>query len=411
MGSTYTTMPGKTIKGFAGKEYPIPMYLQFVPGVVVDVVHSTESFRYNGENSINTIIAKPHITDKLSKRKATLGEKERYYPLFRIHSDVPTKGDPVLLCTVGKINYYLGPLNTSENNPTWNDDPSFVSEIQFDSLSNAQSLRAKKGQTENFNKEVLYTRLTKKRKKELDYGNALSETTGDTIFEGRHGNSIRIGSRSNNPYVFISNGRAPINSVESINDGGLISITSNGSIQQHLAGGVDIDENGTTSNVIFKLASDTVEGNNYPIGDIYTSVNGFDDDSFIYNDSVKNQMLLHSGRIFLNSKLDDVYISSKNDTHIGSGRYTTISSGESIIVNTPDFNIGDPFNFDNDMQPMVLGDALKEVLTEIINLIPTITIPTMLGPQVPTPDIQAKITQITTLIDNITSTKHKIEQG
>ena len=54
---------------------------------------------------------------------------------------------------------------------------------------------------------------------------------------------------------------------------------------------------------------------------------------------------------------------------------------------------------------------MKNLLTEIINLIPTITIPTMLGPQVPTPDIQAKITQITTLIDNITSTKHKIEQG
>ena len=51
--------------------------------------------------------------------------------------------------------------------------------------------------------------MTKKRKKELDYGNAIFETTGDTIIEGRHGNSLRIGSRSNNPYVFISNGRAP----------------------------------------------------------------------------------------------------------------------------------------------------------------------------------------------------------
>jgi hypothetical protein len=61
------------------------------------------------------------------------------------------------------------------------------------------------------------------------------------------------------------------------------------------------------------------------------------------------------------------------------------------------------------MQPMVLGDTLKEVLTKIINLIPTITIPTSLGPQVPTPDIQTKVTEITTLIDSITSAYHNIE--
>ena len=32
---------------------------------------------------------------------------------------------------------------------------------------------------------------------------------GDLVFEGRHGNSIRIGSRNIHPYIIISNGRAP----------------------------------------------------------------------------------------------------------------------------------------------------------------------------------------------------------
>ena len=39
-------------------------------------------------------------------------------------------------------------------------------------------------------------------------GKVLStDIPGDMIFEGRHGNSIRIGSRWVNPYIMISNGR------------------------------------------------------------------------------------------------------------------------------------------------------------------------------------------------------------
>ena len=120
MSSVFTTMPGKTIKGFAGKQYKVPMYLQFVPGYVVDVVYSDQSLKYNGPSSINTIIAIPHITDKTFERKANamVGEHRRYYPLLRGITDVPSKGDPVLLCTIGRVNYYLGPLNTMDNNPT-----------------------------------------------------------------------------------------------------------------------------------------------------------------------------------------------------------------------------------------------------------------------------------------------------
>ena len=333
MGSVFVTQEDRTIKGFAGKKYKVPFYLQFVPGVVVEVVHSEESQRYDGPNTINTIIAKPHITDKLYKRRATLSEKDRYYPLFRNHGDVPTKGDPILLCTIGKINYYLGPINSFTNSPTWNDDPSYVPEIQYEEPKKTKKISSAglRGETQNFNKDILYPRLTKKRKKDLDYGNALRETTGDTLLEGRHGNSIRIGSRSNHPYVFISNKRNPNNFVESIVDGSLITITSDGTLTQHL---------GNSQGVIFGLSSDGVENNTYPIGDIYSDLNNdVDIQEAIYGYS-GNQMLLHSDRI---------------------------------------------------------------------TLIPTIKIPTMLGPQVPTPDIQAKITQITTLIDNITSTYHKIE--
>ena len=423
MASVFTTMPDKTIKGFAGKEYSIPMYLQFVPGIVIDAIHSEEHARYKGDTTINTIIAKPHITEKIFKRKANLGEKERYYPLFRTMHDVPSKGDPVLLCTIGKINYYLGPLNTDTNSPTWNDDPSDLPELEFEKKDNTLALNkiTLTGQTENFNKEVLYSRLTKKRKKNLDYGEALRETTGDTIFEGRHGNSLRIGSRSNNPYLFISNGRFATSNVESINDGSLISITSNGTIQQHVAGGLDVDENLVERPVKFQLGSDSDEENTYPIGDIYSNLNnGVDIEQEIYGYN-RNQMLLHSDRITLNSKLDDIFVSSIKDIYIGSGRHLSINARKSINVLSDNVNIGNPNKAT--MENMVLGNKLQDVLVEIVNLLGRLQTTTSLGLQTPLTvgqisgdvkpgePIVTVISNLETKIQNIISTKHKIEQG
>ena len=424
MGSLFITDSDKTVKGFAGKEYPVPFYLQFVAGYCAEVVHSEESLRYNGPESINSIIAIPHATDKVYKTRASAGEEYRYYPLLRTMNDVPSKGDPVLLCTIGKIKYYLGPLNTNANSPTWNDDPSFIRELVLTNQNIGQvSPRGLRGESPNFNKELSYSRLTKKREIGLDYGNAINETTGDTIIEGRHGNSLRIGSRSNNPYVFISNKRFPDNNLESIGDGSLISITSNGSLRQHFKNLFDEDGNPIT----FQLSSDSVEGNTYPIGDIQSDLNnGADSDETIYQygsvdtgeldengerifeGTNANQILFHSDRITLNSKLDDIFVSSIKDIHIGAGRHISIGSADTLNLLSSNVNIGNRERA-FEMQPMVLGDTLKEVLTKIINLIPTITIPTSIGPQVPTPDIQTKVTEITTLIDGITSAYHNIE--
>ena len=79
------------------------------------------------------------ITGK--RRQQSFSEDNRYFPLLRNHGDVPTKGDPVLLCTIGKINYYLGPINTINNSPTWNDDLNYKKELTIqnpDIIQNTQ---------------------------------------------------------------------------------------------------------------------------------------------------------------------------------------------------------------------------------------------------------------------------------
>ena len=422
MGSVFVTQDDRTIKGFMGKEYAVPFFLQFVPGQVIHVVHSEESGRYGGPKTINTIIAKPHITDKLYKRRATLGEKDRYYPLFRTMNDVPSKGDPVLLCTIGKVNYYLGPINTTENSPTWNNDPSNVSEIKFVEKDGEILSTSDSPETQNFNKDVYYNRLIKKRKEELDYGDAIFETTGDTIFEGRHGNSIRIGSRSNNPYVFISNQRFPTNEVESIQDGSIVSITSNGTLNQHLGGGVDVPENDGTFEdsgeevvINFQLSSDSLEEPNRFMGTLISNVNNNQDvQELIYNYN-GNQMLFHSDRIIINSKTDDIYLSSIKDIHIGTGRHLTISTNEDLVISSERTFIGNPTDREDTMESMVLGTTLLELLKETLAVIKSSQgicqgAPIPLADETGAPGgVNAKITQIEQKIDQILSTKHFIE--
>ena len=122
MGSTWTTSKNSKLEGFLGKEVQIPFYLQFVPGYVVDVTTSPSSLSYNAKpRNVNSILALPHLTEKPFNRSGTINESNRYFPLLRGWADVPAKGDPVLLCTIGKVQYYLGPLN-SQNNPNFNPD-------------------------------------------------------------------------------------------------------------------------------------------------------------------------------------------------------------------------------------------------------------------------------------------------
>ena len=415
MSSVFVTEDDRTIRGFAGKRVNIPFYLQFVSGYTVDVVHSEESFEYGGPSTINSIIALPHYTDKVYKTRATTGEKQRYYPLLRSHGDIPSKGDPVLLCTIGRINYYLGPLNTFENSPTWNDDPSFQKEILTEVKRGVKeedlSDRGIAGESLNFNKEVLYPRL-RKRQTKLDLNETLFETSGDYVIEGRHGNSLRIGSRSNNPYIFISNDRMSTNTEESIVDGTIISITSNGTLADHFESyafdtGQDLQEI-----FGFKLASDFVEPlTNEPpryMEDLITYTNG-GDSGLLYGYN-GNQTLINSDRITINSKLDDIYLSSKKNIHIGARENLTISTVDDLIISSGQTFLGSPIvgGSSRSMDNLVLADNLIKVLESIVDLIPKIKILTQLGTQDP---VQGSAGEILNTIDELKKTFNTIKSN
>jgi len=397
----------------------VPFYLQFVPGYVVEVITSNSSLLSGNDSAnINSILAIPHITDKPINR-ISLNQSNRYYPLLRGIVDVPAKGDPVILCTIGKINYYLGPLNTT-NDPNWNSDNLQNSKIGVDSYQDSKSntSRLKKGESLNFDK-ISISRLQKPLNSQLDHpwvdditmrpelnekglpkGRAIGEVHGDMVLEGRHGNSIRIGSRHINPYIYISNSRAEENVTEGLSDGSLIAITEKGTLAQHFGKyaikplGTDTD-NSAIIFPEFKLSSDTLEGGVRTIADLVSLVSGdnIDYTNLIYKYN-KNQTLIHSDRIIINSKGSgnapelggDIFLSSFQDIHIGTGRHLTISTNKDLIIESRNIYIGKASKIEEEKEPLVLGKQLTNILKDLVDCLSSANYISMAGVPLPLVD-------------------------
>tara|TARA_R100000008_G_scaffold28842_1_gene15939 strand:- start:135 stop:1562 length:1428 start_codon:yes stop_codon:yes gene_type:complete len=405
MGSTFTTFPdGYDKTSIFGTKEKQPVYMQFVPGVVVKVITGQDSINYKGDiKTINSIIAMPHVTNKNINKPSTLGDEFKYYPLLRGIQDVPTAGDPVMLCTIGNTNYYLGPLNT-EGLPNFNNDKFKDNKSKKYGESSLESPLFKK---------VTHRRLEKFTNPKLDIiGNdsptaTLNPIHGDLIFEGRHGNSVRIGSRNINPYLIISNGRNKNSVVESSLDGTIMAMIENGSIRNHF--NQDYTDISTTDGEIktkkypFTLADEefgkTKENQDAvrtisktfskPLGSgrqVSEDDISVDDKIYKYNN---NQFFLSSDRITFNARKESMFFSAYEHIHIGCGSSMTFSTSDNILIdaarsvvtNTPLFKvhsdsvyingmtkvvIGNPAKNDN-IQPAVIGYGLSTVLSMIID--------------------------------------------
>ena len=374
MSSTYVPQPNEYwIHNPLNPENPhqVMSYVQFVPGIVVSTVTGGDSLKYaNSDRKINSIIALPHYSSDGIKKQSTAGEEFRYYPLFRGVQETPVAGDPVLLCKFGGIKYYLGPINT-EGKPNFNKDQFDNTEIPSGYETGAKNTGTN---TNPLFVKTAVNRLEKRLNPKLDNPIDWTEDSkiistvipGDMLFEGRYGNSIRIGSRHTNPYLIISNGRNPLNNIESSLDGTIFSMFNNGSIRDHFNNdyssvGVSTEEG--IKIYPFTLADDEAQENNKEKPDLKRHIaKSFDNylgrggvsakettfsvEEEIYNYS-KDQLFASSGRITFNARSDSIFLSAFKHIHIGCGSSMTFSTSrnilieaaESVITNTPLFHV------------------------------------------------------------------------
>jgi hypothetical protein len=122
-------------------------------------------------------------------------------------------------------------------------------------------------------------------------------------------------------------------------------------------------------------------------------------------DYATNQILLNSSRITLNSRNDDIYLSSNKDIHIGTKRHLTITTNEDLIISCQNTYLGNPFT-SSDLQQMVLGNKLLDVLKDIVSLFKKVKSISEAG-ELPLV-LPSAVSQVEQKIDTILSSKHYI---
>ena len=169
----------------------------------------------------------------------TMKKKFLARPLLRGVSDSITRGDLVLYTNITGKYFYLGPLNTL-NSPNYSPDHTYQDSKNTDD-ENGYSTAYPKYPYPKLSKYPTDAMFTMQYDTlGADYLEAYSELDlltkyTDLTLEGRHGNSIRIGSRREKPSINISNGRVSDPS-ESFTDGSNISLFGVGSLSQNLRG-------------------------------------------------------------------------------------------------------------------------------------------------------------------------------
>lgn len=394
MGSTFISIDkiDSESKKIFGDTRPQPVYMQFVHGITGEVItgHTHPSYidpmtGAGNPRRINSIYALPHYGTEM-KKLSMLDETNLYYPLLRGMTDVPVAGDQVMLTTMGGVQYYLGPINTT-NSPNWNIDIDHYTRAEPRATGGYEketTQREQAGLSNGFD-NITVARLQKLFNNELDSPIATaSDIHGDMIFEGRHGNSIRIGSRAADPYIIISNGRNPGSVVEGANDGSIFSMFNHGTIRQHFSLDSEIEEEATDESpaVIvpkpWMLGSDdfTDQTPNRLMANLVSLVNNDDEANkliYSYGDPVQepisiftDQVLLNSDRITINAKRESLFFSAFDDINIGSGKDITISSNQDIVIDAERTFLG-ASQYSEPTQGLIMGENLRAILEELVD--------------------------------------------
>lgn len=189
---------------------------------------------------------------------------------------------------------------------------------------------------------------------------------GDIIYEGRWGNSIRLGST-------VKNSNIPNNWSSTGSNGDPIFILRNGQTETSEYPWVPQLENINNDPSSIYLTS-TQQLSLFPASNIQ--------DSFAKStlpESVsqysKNQIILNSGRLVFNAKDDSIIIGAKQSIHLTANDTVGIDGGNQITLSAPKVYLGSSQGLEGtQIQSVVLGDRLNLLLGDIAIFLGTLSI-------------------------------------
>jgi hypothetical protein len=364
--------------------------------IILDETHPKWS-TYGGWNGLGTIEFKGVYTPDASIDSITIAK-----PLFPQLKNYPLVNEIVLVFklpnqNIGDIDgnttyYYLNPIgiwnhphHNAYPNPITGDNLPPSQQKDYQDIEGGSVRRVKDNSTEiNLNSPTVGGTFIEK----INIHPLLS-FAGDNIFEGRFGNSIRLGNTSktnssiqNNwsgvgengdPITILRNGQDPNSSNE-----GWVPIVEN--INKDLSS-------------IYLTSTQRI-----PLIPSSTRYGGLSISPINIEEYNKPQILFNSNRIVLNSKEDDILLSSKKHINLSSEGDMSLGSGKKIVLNSSQIKLGSK----TATESVLLGDSFMQQFSNLLNSLDTLCSALEKEPQLKLTPTVAGITKES--INNIKST-------
>ena len=221
--------------------------------------------------------------------------------------------------------------------------------------------------------------------------NPLLPFPGDIIYEGRWGNSIRLGSTAKP----LPSPDVPKNYVDNLwsdptkigKNGDPIIIIRNGQAYSPGNGWECITEDVDYDKSSIYLTS-------YQKLPILTSTSKYS--SLLENEIPKPnvyedpQVIITSDRLVFNSRKDSILISSENTMFLGSNKSVNVKANNQIILESRDIKLGEQNNQNDKFESLILGDTflkeLKSLVTGIVYISTALQTSTIWPTGAPVPD-------------------------
>ena len=373
-------------------------------GRVTDIILNSNypDFRkYGGENGIGTIFF------ELSKQSSNRGGIAK--PFFPQMSSYPLVNEIVLLFKLPDANigsnitnetyYYINMVNLW-NHPHHNAYPNPISgttlppsqQKDYQQTQAGSVRRVTDQSTEiNFNSPINPSQNTFVERSNI---HPLLSFAGDIIYQGRWGNSIRLGSTAK-----------PLNT-NALNDwsevgknGDPITIIRNG--QNPNAGSqgwVQITENVNNDlSSIYQTSTQKI-----PIQVASENYNSYKTPPEIPSQYAKPQVIINSNRLVFNAKTDSVLLSAEKSVGLSSNNSLNFNT-KNYIIDAGNIKLGSK----DATEPLVKGETLYKNLTQIVDALRTLVsvmeVQQLWPGGVATPDGATSITARTTrdILDNV----------
>ena len=190
---------------------------------------------------------------------------------------------------------------------------------------------------------------------------SLESNPGDIIYEGRHGQSLRLGNTEKNPIVILRNGQNP---------------------NQPTSPGEQIKENIQGDMSSLYLTSNQSVSN---LGLTNENFISYSTKPTLPSQYSKPQAILNSDRVILNAKTDSVLISGRQSVGIFAQSSINLES-PSTVIQSPSILLGDKDAYESGVKGTSLYNKLDVITTSLINLVTILEVQQIWAGGIPSPD-------------------------